>query len=227
METMTRTAVIGPSAAISPRATRRPSNATAQRKRVFKQNTIPGWNDDLRATGLSAIPTTRAITMAGIGATPARRGAASTAVTATNDDNSKPGGTRRRSAKLRAVQVSETVNGESSRRARMPGESGDSGRPRRSRAGSTVRSPSGSAPRTQCPVASRWLGHAPAPLRTERQRASIDRSDGARSQIHQGHEDHLDSSGEDVVKKCRSLVNASRSRIVRRRHVWLCDQQDL
>ena len=212
METMTRTAVIGPSAAISPRATRRPSNATAQRKRVFKQNTIPGWNDDLRATGLSAIPTTSAITMAGIGATPARRGVASTAVTATNDDNSKPGATRRRSAKLRAVQVSETVNGESSRR---------------SRAGPTVRSPSGIAPRAQSPVASRWLGHAPGPLRTERQRASIDRSDGARSQIHQGHEDHLDSSGEDVVKKCRSLVNASRSRIVRRRHVWLCDQQDL
>ena len=176
METMTRTAVIVPRAAISPRATRRPSNATAQRKRVFKQNTIPGWNDDLRATGLSAIPTTSAITMAGIGATPARRGAASTAVTATNDDNSKPGATRRRFAKLRAVQVSETVNGESSSRVRKPRASGDSGRPcSRSRAGPAVRSPSGSAPRAQSPVASRGLGHAPGPRRTGRQPGSIGR----------------------------------------------------
>jgi hypothetical protein len=29
------------------------------------------------------------------------------------------------------------------------------------------------------------------------------------------------------VKKCWSLVNACRSRIGRRRHVRLCDQQDL
>ena len=184
METMTRTAVIGPSAAISPRATRRPSNATAQRKRVFKQNTIPGWNDDLRATGLSAIPTTSAITMAGIGATPARRGAASTAVTATNDDNSKPGATRRRFAKLRAVQVSETVNGESSSRVRKPRASGDSGRPcSPSRPGPAIRSPSGSAPRAQSPVASRGLGHAPGLRRTGRQPGSIGRMTRGRKSI--------------------------------------------
>ena len=63
------------------------------------------------------MPMTSAITMAGIGATPARSGAASTALTATSADSSRPGTTRRTFAMPRAVQVSETVKGESSRRA--------------------------------------------------------------------------------------------------------------
>ena len=41
-------------------------------------------------------------------------------------------------------------------------------------------------------------------------------------------EDHLDFPGDDdVVKKCRSLVNARRSRIAGRRHIRSCKQQDL
>ena len=63
------------------------------------------------------------------------------------------------------------------------------------------------------------LGRVAGPVRAERQPASIDRLDDVRSQVRQGHEDYSDSPNEIVVKKCRSLVNASRSRIVGRRHV--------
>ena len=90
METMTKTAVIRPSAAISPSATRRPSSATAHRRRVFRQK-IPAERWHFAPRGLRATPLTSAITMAGIGATPARSGAASTALTATNAEKQQAG----------------------------------------------------------------------------------------------------------------------------------------
>ncbi|MGZ3294833.1 MAG: hypothetical protein ACXU9D_16370 [Xanthobacteraceae bacterium] len=57
------------------------------------------------------MPTTRAITMAGIGTMLVRRGAANTALIATKADSSKPGTARRPFAQLRVVQVSGALNG--------------------------------------------------------------------------------------------------------------------
>ena len=65
--TTTSVAVCAPSAAISASPTRRPSNATAQRSTVRTQNAMPGCIAGRAATGLSAMPTTSAITMSGIG----------------------------------------------------------------------------------------------------------------------------------------------------------------
>src|SRR4026208_1097557 len=70
------TAVCRPSAAISPSPTRRPSSATAQRNSVFTQKFMPGCPAGRAASGLSAMPTTSAITMLGIGTTFATKGAA-------------------------------------------------------------------------------------------------------------------------------------------------------
>jgi hypothetical protein len=67
---------------------------------------------------------------------------------------------------------------------RKPRASGDSGRPcSPSRPGPATRSPSGSAPRAQSPVASRGLGHAPGPRRTGRQPGSIGRMTRGRKSI--------------------------------------------
>jgi hypothetical protein len=87
----TSAAVVQPSAAISPSATRRPRSATAQRRIVFKQNTMPGWNQGRRASGLSTMPIRSAITIAGIGKTAATKGAAAIAATATSADSPTPG----------------------------------------------------------------------------------------------------------------------------------------
>ena len=65
----------------------------------------------------------------------------------------------------------------------------------------------------------RSLGRVAGPVRAERKPALIDRLDDVRSQVRQAHEDYSDSPNENVVKKCRSLVNASRSRIVGRRPI--------
>ena len=56
-----------PSAAMSPKATRKPSSATAQRSTVRTQNANPACVHDRAAIGLSAIPITKAITIFGIG----------------------------------------------------------------------------------------------------------------------------------------------------------------
>ena len=76
IETTIKTAVSRPSAAISASPTRRPKSATAQRSAVRTQNAMPGCIADRAASGLSAMPTTSAITMFGIGATCATKGAA-------------------------------------------------------------------------------------------------------------------------------------------------------
>src|SRR5262249_94696 len=68
-------AVCAPSAAMSPSPTRSPSKATAQRNRVLTQNCIPGCTAGRAASGLSAIPTTSAITMLGIGPKRGKEGA--------------------------------------------------------------------------------------------------------------------------------------------------------
>src|SRR5690348_6683550 len=64
---MTSTAVSGPSAAMSVKPTRRPRSATAQRNTVRTQKAMPGCVAGFAAIGLSAMPTTSAITMLGIG----------------------------------------------------------------------------------------------------------------------------------------------------------------
>ena len=70
------TAVSGPSAAMSAKPTRKPSSATAQRKIVRTQKAMPGCTAARAAIGLSAMPTTSAITMLGMGTALATNGAA-------------------------------------------------------------------------------------------------------------------------------------------------------
>ena len=55
------------------------------------QNAMPCRNKGCRASGLSAIPITSAITMAGMGATRPMRGAAVSAATATSAESASPG----------------------------------------------------------------------------------------------------------------------------------------
>jgi len=62
-------AVPPPSAAISVSPTRNPISATAHRRTVPTQKAIPGCGSGRAAIGLSAMPTSNAITMLGIGTT--------------------------------------------------------------------------------------------------------------------------------------------------------------
>ena len=80
-----------PSATMSPSAIRSPRSPTAQRKMVFTQNTMPGWNAGRVATELSAMPMNSAMTIAGIGMARATKGAAKYAVTAVAAARITPG----------------------------------------------------------------------------------------------------------------------------------------
>src|SRR4029078_10287771 len=84
-------AVCRPSAAIPPSPTRSPSNATAQRSSVFTQKFMPGCTTGRAASGLSAMPTTSAIPMVGMGAAFATHGAALSPMAATKADRIMPG----------------------------------------------------------------------------------------------------------------------------------------
>jgi hypothetical protein len=64
------------------------------------------------------MPMIRAITIAGIGRKPAMSGATFVAASATKDDSSKPGKSRRALANLRIIGAVETVNVEALSRRR-------------------------------------------------------------------------------------------------------------